>query len=91
MSKIKQIYVDNELINLKYDKFSKWRVVYPYNQDGTFNWFNFLTGGTWFNLLKVILFIALVLFFIFVYYDLFAQCQTLISNQAPAVNLSMLP
>ena len=36
----------------------EYRVVYPIkNDDGTFNWKNFLIGGSWFNLIKTTLII----------------------------------
>ncbi len=42
-----------EGIELKKDSFG-WHIVYPTrNKDGSINWFNFITGGTWWNLIKV--------------------------------------
>ena len=60
--KIKRVEIEKEKIYLKKSNFFGWSVVYPYkNEDGTANWFNLLTGGTWAKLILVILIVALIL------------------------------
>ncbi len=44
------------------DKLFRYRLVFPIrNQDGSLNWFNLLTGGSWGNLIIVF---AIVLFMV---------------------------
>ncbi len=39
-----------------------FRVIQPWkNEDGSINWFNFLTGGSWWNLIFTILIVIIVL------------------------------
>ena len=52
---------EDERIHLK-KSFDGWRVVYPFkNEDGTLNFFNLLTGGSYWNLLKVGMLLFLIL------------------------------
>ena len=45
-----------------------YRVVYPNkNQDGTLNWKNILLGGSWWNLIKSLVVLGLILLFFWVY------------------------
>lgn len=65
----------------RYTEFSGWRIIYPYkNSDGSFNWFNFFTGGSWGKLLMTSLIVALILFMTFSYYDGINQCVDLQNN-----------
>jgi len=68
---MERLKINNEEVVLKKD-FSGWRVVYPIkNPDGSINWKNLLIGGSWFNLIKVILVVGLILFIIYSYkYDI---------------------
>jgi hypothetical protein len=57
-----------EVITKKGDKieikksFDTWKVVYPVkNKDGTWNWFNLLTGGSWIKLLIMIVIVFIVI------------------------------
>lgn len=48
--------------------FAGWKVVKPIrNEDGTFNWFNFLTGGSWTNIILTIIIVAIILLAIYEY------------------------
>jgi len=50
-----------EGVFLKKGKFG-YRVVYPYkNEDGSINYFNLLTGGSWANVIKVLIIVLLIL------------------------------
>ena len=74
------VEIDGEVINLKKD-FMGWRVVYPLkNQDGTFNWFNFLTGGSYWRLLILIIIVTFILFAAWAYKHDTSFCRELISN-----------
>ncbi len=56
MKDIKKIEIENQPIYLKKDPFGRggYRVVYPYrNEDGSINYFNLLTGGSWWNIFVV--------------------------------------
>jgi len=44
------------------NSFDGYRVVYPFkNDDGTWNWFNFITGGNYWKLIKVGLILLMLL------------------------------
>ena len=58
---IKEIEVDREKIYLKKSAWFGWGVVFPLkNPDGTINWKNLITGGSWWNL-GVVAFIVVIL------------------------------
>ena len=65
MVEIKKVEVDGEVVHLSKTTssfFSKWHVVYPIkNDDGSINWKHLITGGTWWNLVFVLLFIGVFL------------------------------
>jgi len=70
MEQIKEnIWRLNKNQYLKKDKGGDFRIIAPIKKDlyksfwntGNKNWFNFLTGGSWYNLFKVIIFILLIL------------------------------
>jgi len=64
---MERIKLNNEEVVLKKD-FSGWRVIYPIkNPDGSINWKNLLIGGSWFNLIKVILIVGIIVFIIYSY------------------------
>lgn len=47
---------------------SGYRVIYPYkNEDKTWNFKNILIGGSWWNLVKTIIIVLLVLFMVWSY------------------------
>jgi len=52
--------------------FDGYRVVYPFrNEDGSFNWFNFTTGGSYWKLVKLAIFVVLIFIVILLYkYDM---------------------
>lgn len=51
-----------EKVYLKKSKAFGWSVVHPIkNEDGTINWFNLLTGGSWWKLLIVAVIVILIL------------------------------
>ena len=82
------IKIDGEVINLKKD-FMGWRVIYPIkNPDDSFNWFNFLTGGSWGKLIVLLFVLAIIFFIIFAYKHDTAFCRELIANGSQIVKQS---
>lgn len=99
MSEIKKITLENDILYLKKGIFG-WNIVEPIkNEDGTFNWFNFITGG-WRSLIAM----AFILLLLGLFYlawneaisqatECFARNQTVISvvtNYNAEINLSNL-
>jgi len=71
---------EKETVFLK-KSFDGYRVVYPLKkEDGTWDWFVLLTGGTWWVLLKTFLVIALLLFVTWSYIQDTTQCRDLVEN-----------
>lgn len=60
MNKIKEVRIDGERVFLK-KSFGNYRVVFPYKIDGKVNLRNLIAGSSWFNLIKVLLFVGIVL------------------------------
>ena len=59
-NKINRFYIDGEIVYFKKD-FLGWHVVHPWkNEDGTINWFNLLTGGSWLHLLIMVGLVILI-------------------------------
>ena len=73
--------MDLENAKLVRSKFSGYRIVYPYkNIDGSINWFNFLTGGSWSNLLKVCFIVGLILGSVAAYKHDIGSCQEIMED-----------
>lgn len=67
MKKIKKIIVDGNEVFLRKSG-NNYRVVHPVrNEDGTFNWFNFITGGSWTNLIIIAVIVFLILGLLYEY------------------------
>lgn len=80
MESIREIEIDKEKIFLK-RSFDGWRVIYPYkNLDGSYNWFNILTGGSYFKLLIIIIIILIICFFLFEYWRNLNYCTGLLQQ-----------
>jgi hypothetical protein len=74
----KSIVIENEAVHLKKD-FTGWRVIYPCkNDNGTWNWKNLLVGGSYWNIIKVIVIVVLLLFLIFSYLNDVSSCRHLL-------------
>lgn len=76
MNRIHTALVEREVIHFKKD-FLGWHVVHPWkNPNGTINWFNFLTGGSWWHLFIII---GIVLIIIGAVYEYTLNINNLIS------------
>jgi hypothetical protein len=82
-SKLEEKEINGKLI------YFKSRQVYPIlNKDGSFNWFNFLTGGRWSYIIILIICILIVLGLIWEYHinlQLGIDCLNKLNN---TINLS---
>ena len=74
--KINKISVEGENIHLKKGRFG-WSVVHPIkNEDGSINWFNLLTGGSW---LRFGIMVFVVLIILGAIYEYTSNINTLLS------------
>lgn len=52
----------------KRDKLFRWRLVFPNkNTDGTINWFNLITGGSWGNIIGVFIIVCVMIGLVLAY------------------------
>jgi hypothetical protein len=73
---------------LKKDMFG-YRVIYPYkNNDGSINWFNLWTGGSWAKLIVTILIVSLIMFSVFAYKTDVKTCYEVIKSPCDYCNLN---
>ena len=81
---IEKIVIGQEVIHLNKGMFG-WNVVHPWkNEDGSYNWFNLITGGSWTNLFMWI-FIAVII--VGVVYEYTSNINTLVSCFDNLINL----
>ena len=74
--KIEKININGDMINLAKSKIFGWNVVYPTkNEDGTINWFNLITGGSWIRLFIIIMIVILIICLASEYMSNLAQCK----------------
>ena len=70
-------------------RYFKKREVYPiFNEDGNINWFNFVTGGKWWKLAGIILFVIIVIGFIWEYHSNLIQGAECLSRENLAKNIT---
>lgn len=68
MEGIKRVDVEGDSFFVKKGVEGNYRVVFPWkNEDGTINWKNTISGGNWFNLLKIAFLILIILGALFEY------------------------
>lgn len=80
MRNIEKINLNDETIHLK-KSYDGWRVVYPLkNEDGSYNWFNIITGGSYWKLFTVLLIVAIILGVIWEYHTNLSYCAKVLSN-----------
>lgn len=76
----KTIEVDGEKIYLKKSG-EHFRIVHPiYNDDGSYNWKNLITGGSWFNLLFILFCVVVAIGFFFEYHSNLEICSKLMAQ-----------
>ena len=63
---IERVVINKEEVFLKKDKFG-WRVIHPIKIDGKFNMKNLFVGGSYWNILKIGLFVGAMAFLIWTY------------------------
>jgi len=69
-----------EGLYVKQDMFG-YRIVHPIrNDDGSYNWFNLWTGGSWWNLIKVFIFLVLICFLVWSYKHDLAECWSCVED-----------
>jgi len=84
------VELDGETLFLKKGMFG-YRVVYPIrDKDGNFNWFNFLTGGSWGNLIKIGIIVGIILLLIYSYLSDLSSCRHLIECGARCPQLDTI-
>ena len=71
---IHKIELENEILHLKKSKLFGWSIVYPIKVDGKYNWKNIILGGSWYNLIKLILIVGIILFIALSYKHDMASC-----------------
>lgn len=76
---LKEIKIDGERIFLK-KNWIGWKVVNPYRIDGKINWKNLLIGGSWINLIVVMIMSLLLLGSIYEYYSLWKTATECLNN-----------
>ena len=65
--KLDKVFLKGDIVYLRKAR-SGWRVIHPIkNEDGSINWFNLLTGGSWWNVLFVGVVVFLICFAIWEY------------------------
>lgn len=80
MTEIKSVEIDNEKIYLK-KSLGYWGVVYPLKKDdGSWNWFNIITGGDLTKFFFLLVMFILLLLAINEYSSNIKYCQSLINN-----------
>jgi len=64
--------------------FTGWQVVFPIkNEDGSVNWKNLLTGGSWWNWVIIGVIVAVTLGVLYEYSSNLELCEDLLANQFP--------
>ena len=81
MKGVKEVVVDGETINLKKGMFG-WGVVYPWrNKDGSMNWFNFITGGSWLGFFFTLFIVAVIVLAIIDYSSILRIANECLAQQ----------
>ena len=84
----KKIEIEGETVCMK-KSFNGWREIHPIkNEDGKINWKNLICGGSWWNLILVVVFVLVALGAIHEYRSNLSLCADLMNSTN--FNLSML-
>jgi len=66
---IQRVMIDGQEVALKHD-FLGWRIIRPFrNMDGSINWKNVISGGSWIKLAVVTIVVGILLGAMFEYYS----------------------
>ena len=89
MEKIKPIEIEGEKIYLRKSNIFGWGVVHPNkNDDGTINYFNLLTGGSWIKLFILIAAIVIILGIFYEYSSNLKYCADILGKINLQYNIS---
>ena len=81
MKNIKEVMIDDEVVYLRKDILGL-HVTHPIkNKDGTINWKNLICGGSWLNLILIIIFVLIMIFAIVEYVNSLRYCSELIAEK----------
>jgi hypothetical protein len=91
----RKLYTRLESENVKGEiVYYRKRIIKPVlNTDGSINWFNLLTGGSWGRLIGVIVFIIICLGFIFEYHNnlqVCAEAMSQLNNLSQIINTPII-
>lgn len=71
---------ENEKVYLR-KGFNGWKVIHPIkNDDGSTNWKNLICGGSWWNLIIMIVFVLVAIGFFFEYHSNLKHCADIMSQ-----------
>ena len=59
--KVREIELDGDRVFISKSKLFGYKIVYPFKIDGKINWKNLITGGSWRNLIFIIILILLLI------------------------------
>ena len=89
---MEEVNVKGEKVFLKKGK-AGYRVIYPYKVDGKINWKNFLIGGSYWNILKILAVVGMLIFLMWSYgHDIEAVrqvCYTPLNIDLPSIPLNL--
>jgi hypothetical protein len=89
MPKINKIEIDGEKIYIAKSNLFGWGIVHPNkNDDGSINWFNTLTGGSYIKLISSIIIILIISGFLYEYSSNLKYCAEIMSKINMQFNLS---
>jgi len=84
MKKVNKVFIDDEVIYLKKNKWLGWSVIKPWkNEDGTINWFNMIVGGNWIKFLITLFIVFVILGAINEYVSILKTASQCMANAQP--------
>jgi len=101
---IKKIEIDNEIVYLKKNSAFGYRIVHPIQKDisipiydkekkkinwSNVNWFNLLTGGSWWNLLIIAIIVLIITGFLYEYTSNIERFMNCFENPIALENCKM--
>lgn len=82
MKDVRKVDMDGIPVYLKRDSFGKgYRIVHPFkNDDGSWNYFNLFTGGSWWNLILLIFIVVMLVGSVWAYKRDMQVCTDLVNQ-----------